>query len=105
MPQFIQEITSVSHSLLCCLKMNWRAPKHRQTVATMLMGKQSFPQRVQNQVLMHDSQEPDNPVEVWYGKGGAGRFLSAKMSVFFRSMGLMQSYKKGKLIHMVADVV
>lgn len=32
-------------------------------------------------------------------------FLSAKMSAFFRSMGLMQSYKKGKLIHMVADVV
>lgn len=31
--------------------------------------------------------------------------LSAKISVFFKSMGLMQSYKKGKLIHAVAGVV
>lgn len=47
------------------------------------------------QVLM----EQENPVGVWYGG------LSAKMSVFFKSMGLMQSYKKGKLIHTVAGMV
>lgn len=39
-------------------------------------------------------------VGVWYGW-----FLSAKISVFFKSMGLMQAYKKGKLIHTVAGVV
>lgn len=29
MPQFIQEITSVNHSLLCCLNINWQVKKKK----------------------------------------------------------------------------
>lgn len=40
------------------------------------------------------------------GGGGLRGFLSAKISQsFFKSMGLMQSYKKGKLIHTVSGVI
>lgn len=43
------------------------------------------------------------------GRGGGGRGVggafSVKISVFSKSMGLMQSYKKGRVIHKVAGVV
>lgn len=56
------------------------------------------------QVLMDDSLKPQNPVEGVVCRGGGGEF-SAEISVFSKSMGLMQSYKKGRLIHKVAGVV
>lgn len=52
---------------------------------------------------MDDSWEPENPVEVWYGGFSPIKSLSDK--VFFKSLGLMQSHKKGKLIRTVAGVV
>lgn len=52
------------------------------------------------QVLMDVLWEPHNPVGVWYGF-----FSLLKSHCLFKSMGLMQSYKKGKLIHTVAGVV
>lgn len=51
---------------------------------------------------MDDSLKPQNPVEGVVCGGGE---FSAEISVFSKSMGLMQSYKKGRLIHKVAGVV
>lgn len=70
----------------------------------MLSGDVIPEEFMMQQVMMDASREPENPVGggVWVVVRG---FLSAKISVFFRSMGLMQSYKKGKLIHTAAGVV
>lgn len=95
MPQFIQEITSVSHTLLCCLKMNWWAQKTQADSGNVLMGQQSFPQRV------HDAAGSDGQ----FAGRGTGISLCQNLTVFFKSMGLMQSYKKGKLIHTVAGMI
>lgn len=72
MPQFLREITSVSHSLLCCLKMNWWAPKKQADCSNSADGgaKSSPKECIIQQVLMHGSQDPGNTVEVWYGRGG-----------------------------------
>lgn len=100
MPQFIQEITSISHSLLCSLKMNRQAK-----IAGSLEqrdDKQRLSQRVMMQQVLLDKWEPDNPGEEHMGRGDWSR---AKISVLFKSMGLMQSHEKGKLVHTVSGVI
>lgn len=52
-------------------------------------------------VQMDDLPEPQNPLQSVLQRGG----FSAKISVFSKSTGLMQSHKKGRLIHKVAGVV
>lgn len=57
------------------------------------------------QVLMDVSPE-SNKSGLGRGAGrGVGGAFSVKISVFSKSMGLMQSYKKGRVIHKVAGVV
>lgn len=67
----------------------------------MLREMQGLPQRV------HDAAGSGGRlVGAGESSGGAvGGVFSAKISVFFKSMGLMKSDKKGKLIHTVAGVV
>ena len=90
MPQFIQEITSVSHSLLCCLKMNWWAQKHRNKDAdcsSVLMGKQKVVPKefMMQQVLMDDSRKPENPEGI-----AVGGFLSLlKSHSLFQKRGFL----------------
>lgn len=66
MPQFLEEITSVRLSLVCCLKMNWWAFKTQAVFSNLLTGGNVFPKEFMMQpVLMDDSQEPVDPVGVW----------------------------------------
>lgn len=46
MPQFIEEITSVSHSLLCLFQDELVGPETQADCSNTLSEKQSFPQRV-----------------------------------------------------------
>lgn len=123
MPQFIKEITSVSHSPLCHFQINWWAPrKDRQAVATS--WKQSFfvsPEKQHVMQKVHTDVCWSRRIQwkVWCSgeglKNAGGGFLfllfffSTKVSAFLfffsKSMGLTQSYKKGRLIHKVAGAV
>lgn len=77
MPQFIREIISV------CLKMTCWAQTHS------MMGEPSFPQRV------HDV--------AGAGESGGGLVLKGEAGLsLLQKLGLMQSYKKGKLIRTIA---
>lgn len=121
MPQFIKEITSVSHSLLCHFQINWRGPTKRQAGCCNQLKAEffCFPEKrhAMQKVHMDVCQSRKIQWKVWCSGEGL-KNAWRRISLFFflvfcgffffffpKSMGLTQSYEKGRLIHMVAGAV